>query len=313
MKLLLPTPLIALLFLGCGDATQPPPKPIKKQTGEQIFVMYCAMCHGILGDGKGTVTLDRPARSFIDGGFSFGNTVNAILKTTRSGIPGTPMPPFEDILDEEQTTKVATYVRSLAPTLKDVVIEETELVVNNRPLVVRGMIPPIQGGLQLHPRGLVIGNPDGFSYEYRVDDVRLLAIRQGRFVERADWGARGGSPLSMLGKIIVLIDNGNPSSIFATSDMKPLQTKLVATNTLGDYATITYDIVDNGGNSLATVQEQCVPTTGARALIEQQLTITASTPLTMTILKGTSMDDSAEIPIGTSVRTIIHAARGSEE
>jgi cytochrome c553 len=301
------------MLFGCGNPSSPTTEPVKKQTGEEIYMMYCAQCHGVTGDGKGLIELDRPARSFVDGGFSFGNTINAISKTTSSGIPGTPMPPFSDILNKEEIAKVASYVRSFATTLTEATTEETEMVVSERPLVARGMIPPIQEGLQLHPRGLVVGNPDGFSYEYRVDDVRLLAIRQGRFVERADWGARGGSPLTMLGKVIVLIDSGNPAPIFATTDMKPLQTKLVATNTLGDYATITYDILDHDGKTFATVQEQCVPTTGARALIEQQLTITASTPLMMTILKGTSMDDSSEIPIGTSVRKIIHAAIGSEE
>jgi len=301
--------LVAICLYGCGNPPNPPAQQVKKQTGKEIYLMYCAMCHGASGDGKGTITLDRPARSFIDGGFSFGNTVRAISKTTRSGIPGTPMPPFADVLNAEQTKKVATYVRSLSPTVEDAAIEETEMVVKERPLVARGMIPPVQEGMQLHPRGVVIGNPDGFSYEYRADDVRLLAIRQGRFVERADWGARGGSPLTILGKVIVLVVGGDPPPLFWTMDHKPLRAQLTATNTQGKYATISYVLIDNNGEKYATVDDRCKTTTLARALIEQQFTINAKIPFQIRILQGTGMSDSTYVPIGKSTRTLIHAMR----
>ncbi len=312
MKHFLSISLLTLLLFGCGEPSQPVAKPNKKQTGKETYTMYCAMCHGISGDGVGTVTLDRPARSFIDGGFSFGNTVEAISKTTRSGIPGTPMPPFADVLDNEQTNKVATYVRSLAPTLQDATAEETEMVVGERPLVVRGMIPSIQDGLQPHPRGLVIGNPDGFSYEYRADDVRLLAIRQGRYVARADWGARGGSPLTMLGKAIVLVEDGNPPPMFMTLNGEPLHAQLIATNTLGAYGTVSYDLLDKNGGKYATVEELCKSTTLTRALIEQVLTINTVKPFQIQLPNDTVMDESTTVPIGTATRTIIHATKGSE-
>jgi len=297
------------MLFGCSNSAPPTPAPVATLTGGELYLMYCAMCHGSTGDGKGTLELDRPARSFVDGGFSFGNTVHAISKTTASGIPGTPMPPFVDVLNESQITLVAEHVRTFAPTLKEATTEDTEMTVRDRPLVARGMIPPIQSGLSLHPRGLVIGNPDRFSYEYRVDDVRLLSIRQGRFVERADWGERGGSPLKLLGKVIVLVVEGNPPPIFSTMSGEPLRATLTATNTLGDYGTISYDLSDKNGNILASVEEQCKSTTLARALIEQQFTITAISPLRITILEGTGMSDSTDVPSGKSVRTLIHAMK----
>ncbi len=312
MKHFLSISLLTLLLFGCGEPSKPVAKLNKKQTGKETYTMYCAMCHGISGDGVGTVTLDRPARSFIDGGFSFGNTVEAISKTTRSGIPGTPMPPFADVLDDEQISKIASYVRSLAPTVKDAAIDETEMIVNDRPLIVRGMIPPIHEGLKLHPRGAVIGNPDGFSYEYRVDDVRLLAIRQGRFVERADWGERGGSPLTILGKFVVLVAEGNPQSMFTALNGEPLHAQLVATNTLETYGTISYDLLDKNGEKYATVEELCKSTTLTRALIEQVLTINTVKPFQIQLPTDTVMDESTTVPIGTTTRTIIHATKGSE-
>ena len=311
MQRLLSTSVLALVLIGCSEPNQQAVETVPKQSGKEIYMMYCAQCHGATGDGKGLIELDRPARSFIDGGFSFGNTVHAIAKTTRFGIPGTPMPPFVDVLSKEQITLVAEHVRGFAPTLKEVTTKETEMIVMDRPLAVRGMIPPIKDGLPLHPRGLVIGNPDGFSYEYRVDDVRLLAIRQGRFVERADWGARGGSPLTLLGRISVLVEDGNPKPIFSSQDGVPLKAKLTATNTLGNYGTVRYVLLGKDGAEFATVEELCKPTTGARALIEQQFTINATQPLQIIILDGTVMSDTTEVLVGESVHTLIHATKGS--
>jgi mono/diheme cytochrome c family protein len=308
--------LIAALF-GCSDVeTTPPeqetPADTTADAGKEIYMLYCAQCHGPSGDGNGFIELDRPARSFASGGFSFGNTVHAISKTTSSGIPGTPMPPFTEILTPEQINLVAKHVRAFAPTMKDATPSETEMVVVDTALVVRGMIPPVQDGSKLHPRGIVIGNPDGFSYEYRADDVRLLSIRQGRFVSREDWGERGGAPLKLLGKITVLVQDGNPNSMFETTDGKPLRAQLLATTTVHAFGVVRYKLIDELGNSIATVSEYCAPTTGVRTLIEQHFAIEALAPFTIVPLKGTVLEGDKIISTGISNRTIIHATKGSE-
>ena len=274
--------------------------------------MYCAQCHGVKGDGQAMIQLDRPARSFIDGGFSFGNTVEAIAKTTRSGIPGTPMPPFGELLTDEEIILVVEHVRQFAPTLQEVLPNETEMVVGNKPAIVRGMIPPIQDGLQLHPRGLLVGNPDGFTYEYRVDDVRLLAIRQGLFVERDDWIGRGGAPLKPLGLVVVLVENGNPNPMFFSKDSTQLYTKLKSTNVMNSFGTLRYDIVNNQGKLYANVSEICTPTTGLRTLIEQKLTMDVKEPFQMNIPSSSTMDADPQVPLGNQTRIIIHAARERE-
>ncbi len=297
-------------FYGCSEPTQEQSiKPEKStvQSGEEIYMMYCASCHGQQGDGKGLIELDRPARSFIDGGFSFGNTVEAIVKTTRSGIPGTPMPPFAEILTDDEIIRVVKHVRQFAPTLKEVLPKDTEMLVRERPSVVRGMIPPIQGGLELHPRGLLVGNPDGFSYEYRVDDVRLLAIRQGKFVERTDWTGRGGSPLKPLGIVVVLIENGNPKGMFHAIEGAPLRAKLKSTSVATPIGTVQYDLVDEKGELYATISETCRPTTGARALIEQQLSISAIKPFRITPPTTATLREKTTVQEGAHARTIIHA------
>jgi mono/diheme cytochrome c family protein len=307
--------LSSALLYGCGDL--PTEQTVHQQetptqSSEEIYMMYCAQCHGVKGDGQAMIQLDRPARSFIDGGFSFGNTVEAIAKTTRSGIPGTPMPPFGELLTDEEIILVVEHVRQFAPTLQEVLPNETEMVVGNKPAIVRGMIPPIQDGLQLHPRGLLVGNPDGFTYEYRVDDVRLLAIRQGLFVERDDWIGRGGTPLKPLGLVVVLVENGNPNPMFFTKDSTQLYTKLKSTNVMNSFGTLRYDIVNDQGKLYATVSEICTPTTGLRTLIEQKLTMDVKEPFQMNIPSSSTMDADPQVPLGNQTRIIIHAARERE-
>jgi mono/diheme cytochrome c family protein len=307
--------LSSALLYGCGDL--PTEQTVHQQetptqSSEEIYMMYCAQCHGVKGDGQAMIQLDRPARSFIDGGFSFGNTVEAIAKTTRSGIPGTPMPPFGELLTDEEIILVVEHVRQFAPTLQEVLPNETEMVVGNKPAIVRGMIPPIQDGLQLHPRGLLVGNPDGFTYEYRVDDVRLLAIRQGLFVERDDWIGRGGTPLKPLGLVVVLVENGNPNPMFFSKDSTQLYTKLKSTNVMNSFGTLRYDIVNDQGKLYATVSEICTPTTGLRTLIEQKLTMDVKEPFQMNIPSSSTMDADPQVPLGNQTRIIIHAARERE-
>jgi mono/diheme cytochrome c family protein len=303
--------LAAILSLvGCSDpsedAVQKAPIEVTSK-GENIYMLYCASCHGPSGDGVGFIELDRPARSFVDGGFSFGNTLHAISKTTASGIPGTPMPPFVDILSEEQIKLVSMFVRSFAPSLKEATPDETEMVVIDKPLVVRGMIPPIRDGLPLHPRGLVIGNPDRFSYEYVADDVRLLTIRQGNFVLREDWGERGGSPLQLLGSIVITVEDGAPYQLFSLQDNTPLRAQLTSTNTIGEYGVIRYSLLTPEGRSVAEVEERCVPTTGTRTLIEQQFSIRTTEPIVIHPPSSTDTSDAPLIPVGEHAFIITHA------
>jgi mono/diheme cytochrome c family protein len=301
------------VIAGCSDSNnQRVREYTPRQTGEEIYLMYCAQCHGPTGDGNGLIELDRPARSFIEGGFSFGNTVDAISKTTRSGIPGSPMPPFKDILDMEQTELVAKHVRSLAPITKEATIDETEMVVTNRPTIVRGMLPPVQDGLPSYPRGVVIGNPDGFSYEYRADDVRLLAIRQGRFVQRTDWTGRGGTPLKLLGQIVVLVDGGNPPPMFTKEDGTHLKVKLTGTSVNSKNGVIKYDLVDPDGNIVAHIDEECSISAGVRSLVKQELTIDCNEPLLITAPQSAILSGASNMSSGLRHRTIIHAARESE-
>ena len=62
------------------------------------------------------------------------------------------------------------------------------------------MMPAIPGGPAREPRSLVVGFPNGTTLRYaRTRD--LDAVYVGQFLDRRDWGGRGGSPLEPLGTL----------------------------------------------------------------------------------------------------------------
>ncbi|MCH2111984.1 MAG: cytochrome c [Planctomycetes bacterium] len=212
---------------------------------EEVYVANCALCHGLTGDGKGTVPLDRPARSFLEGGFSFGNTHEAVFRTITHGIGGTPMPPFGDSLAESTRHELADYVLAFNPQREAATTQEMILEVIDRPVVVRGHLPSITEGTPLRPRGLLLGGLDGLTWEYDAETVQLLGVRRGGFVERTDWGGRGGTPLKPLGELIWLHQGGSPQGVWRLeSSGTPLFLKLKGTRIENSAAIITAAVHD---------------------------------------------------------------------
>jgi mono/diheme cytochrome c family protein len=98
--------------------------------GKAVFQkLECSKCHGMAGraDGKSAPTLKddygnpiRPADLTENWKFRGGNAVNAIYTRLRTGLDGTPMPSFQDAIEnklitDEQLWRVAQYVHSLSP------------------------------------------------------------------------------------------------------------------------------------------------------------------------------------------------------
>jgi mono/diheme cytochrome c family protein len=254
----LPFPLVlAPLFVSLAAAQAPGPAGAGgiADAGE-LFAKNCASCHGETGDGRGTTKLDRPARSFRDGGFSYGNTPDALFRTITYGIPGTPMPAFESSLSVAEREALAAHVVSLGPPIEAVDPERTVIRVGARPVIVRGYLPPISAAATGHPRGLLIGRPEGMTFEYRVDDVRLLGLRQGAFVERRDWTGRGGAALAPLGGVVQLVEGGEPAAPFAARDGVPipLKARLAGSFVEGSEAGLEYRL-ERDGETLAYVRE----------------------------------------------------------
>ncbi|MFT7669198.1 MAG: mono/diheme cytochrome c family protein [Planctomycetota bacterium] len=231
----------------------------QSSSDKELFLVNCATCHGVLGDGEGVTDLDRKARSFKAGGFSFGNTPGAVQRTITSGIPGTPMPAFGEALNAKQIAALAIYVIELGPGLPPEP-KNTELVVKDQPVVVRGMLPPIAPECVTRTRAILVGMPDGFSFEYRTDDVRLLGIRQGGFVDRTDWGGRGGTALKPLGTVVKLIGGGDPGPSFHIligESATALEARLTGTELADCVVYLKYGLHTADGELLARVRESC--------------------------------------------------------
>ena len=211
-----------------------------ERTGPEVYAQLCALCHGVNGDGEGIVELDRKARSFADGHFSFGNTREALFRTVSAGIGGTPMPGFASGLSEAERWAVVDHVIALGPEREVVERSATIMTVTDRPLVVRGGFAPLEPGGPEYPRGALLGGLDGLSFQYDVEDVRLVAVRQGEFVQRRDWANRGGDTLAPLGVLIQLVPDG--VGIWRQGGT-PLWARLKATDVSGELAAIEYDLV----------------------------------------------------------------------
>jgi putative heme-binding domain-containing protein len=73
--------------------------------GEKIFKVHCARCHGIAGQGGEGSNLVRSK-------LKYATDDQALIDLLDEGIPGTGMPAIWT-LDEQQTARVAGYVRAL--------------------------------------------------------------------------------------------------------------------------------------------------------------------------------------------------------
>jgi len=281
-----------LSLAGLARSQDPAPAPAAALDAKALFLEHCARCHGERGDGQGWTELDRPARSFLDGGFSYGNTKSALVRSVRFGIPGTPMPAFPDeVLSADQREALADFVIQLGPPGTVVEPGASVLRVGDRPAVVRGMLPampaaPQDGASQEGgeddapvPRGLLIGFPTGTTFEYRADDVSLRAVRQGEFVDRRDWGDRGGLELEPLGAVVLDTRSLTRPMTAEASDAsaRPLRRALRGTDVSADSVHLRTALVDADRREFATLVERlCVIATPTAPVPARTLTLASS-------------------------------------
>jgi mono/diheme cytochrome c family protein len=77
--------------------------------GQKIFTANCAGCHGINAQGLLPNTPDFTAASY------WAETPDEkAVSAIASGLDGTPMPPWEDKLSEDEINETVNYIKSLA-------------------------------------------------------------------------------------------------------------------------------------------------------------------------------------------------------
>jgi len=118
-----------------------PPKPASEgqllEHGKIVYEQNCVACHGTKGDGNGPAAAflaPRP-RNFVEAKYRLRSTLIGQLPTDvdlfRSvslGMPGTPMPPWKHILNDEDRWAVVEYIKSFSPRFADT--NEQRTVVN---------------------------------------------------------------------------------------------------------------------------------------------------------------------------------------
>jgi len=75
-------------------------------SGRRVYDQTCQSCHGPAGQGERAPALDR-------GTFTHGSEDGDLFHTIRAGVPGSQMPPFPRLTDE-QIWQLVSYIRSLA-------------------------------------------------------------------------------------------------------------------------------------------------------------------------------------------------------
>jgi mono/diheme cytochrome c family protein len=239
--------------------------------GKALYAEHCASCHGKDGGGDGVLAADlrfKP-RAFKEGKFAFGNTPDAMAKTVRSGVPGREvpqMPAFKDVLSDEDVAAVVTYVRTLMPPMPELTPADMKMEVRETAKVVRGILAPLADGEKPIPRGLLVGLPSGFSFEYANEDrFHLVAVRRGEFLTRSDWEGRGGRPLTPLGTPLWSAPAPEQWIPFAVADPPPdgehaefafAQTRLRETAVRGRAVDLELELLDAAGHARARVTER---------------------------------------------------------
>ncbi|QDV09351.1 Cytochrome c6 [Planctomycetes bacterium Poly30] len=249
---------VTFLMAPGGPVASPWSPPELASDARSLYMANCASCHGETGDGKGTADLDRPARSFLDGGYSYGNTEKAVVRSIVHGIPGTPMPAFGETLAEDQIQALANYVIALGPPGTVVAPGSSVLSVGERPLVVHGMMPALAEGGRREPRSLVVGFPNGTTFQYRAQTGELQAIRQGDFLDRRDWGGRGGTELQPLGQVTWKpepIEGGSNGQFNAMNGDTPLRRSFKGSRVADNQVWLNFDLVDADGKDVGGGQE----------------------------------------------------------
>lgn len=87
-------------------------EPPSFETPHEAYQELCARCHGEngAGDGPTSLYLDPSPRDLSKASFMNSKPVERFAASIRDGVPGTSMPPWRNVLNEEQTQDLLDYV-----------------------------------------------------------------------------------------------------------------------------------------------------------------------------------------------------------
>ncbi len=195
----------------------------QRESGKNLYLKYCAQCHGEKGDGVGFATshlYPRP-RDFTTGKFKVRTTPNGALPThqdlvniIRRGMPYTSMPAWPNLSDQE-VSDLAYFIKTFSADFSNAesVPKPVEL-----PSAPAATPESIEVGKKLYEEiGCVkchgaLGRGDGPSAPTLVDDL-AYPIRAADLAQR--WTFRGGSSREDIFRTMSTGLNGTPMPSFS--------------------------------------------------------------------------------------------------
>jgi|GEM_PF-1461856 len=282
------TPPTAPLPAGLAVSARPAPKSVT-----ELYELHCAQCHGEKGDGNGVTELERPARSFVEGGYIYGNTIAAVTRTLRKGIPGSAMPSFADSLTEHERSQLARHVLSLgpegtAPSAEACLVAPAEQAeVLDGPLMIPGVAAsaPV-GDVGLHPSRLVVF-PGGPSIQFTRGSWDVVALRAQGPVSRDDW-RRGGRSITARGEVLWQPPSPealDPGALVVHSDGAALPKRLRRTE-LHERRIVQYFSVEAPTGEARVEEQVTTVTAGGDTLILRDLALSGDESVTFPDVRG---------------------------
>jgi cytochrome c oxidase cbb3-type subunit I/II len=90
------------------------------QFGQDLFVLYCAQCHGVDGHGDGPASILSPGgyinpepANFEESGSDFTNYGRYVWKV-QEGVETTNMPPWKEALSDDEIFRVIFYIQGFS-------------------------------------------------------------------------------------------------------------------------------------------------------------------------------------------------------
>ena len=92
-----------------------PVSPESIAAGKRVYTRYCAVCHGISGEGGSGSDISAPAPDLTDKEWKHGSTDGEVFYVIKNGVPpDLNMEPWGDRIEDADIWNVVNYVRTLA-------------------------------------------------------------------------------------------------------------------------------------------------------------------------------------------------------
>ncbi len=197
----------------------------QRESGKNLYVKYCAQCHGEKGDGEGYATshLSPRPRNFTSGKFKVRTTPNGALPThqdlaniIRRGMPYTSMPAWPTLTDA-QVSDLAYYITTFSPDFSNRELVPQPMQFPSGPAASQESIEAGKkayaetGCLKCHGN---LGRGDGPSAPTLVDELQH-PIRAANLTQ--PWTFRGGPSREDIFRTMSTGLNGTPMPSFADS------------------------------------------------------------------------------------------------